>query len=137
MTVYQTQNPGGSDNGMDIETLLKYLMVNGGPDGVKALGYGAVDFTNPAEIDAAVAVVGSVNFGCNVQQAQETQFGNGQPWDYVAGSPVAGGHCVLAGGYGAAVPGCSAGMGRGALPGRRRPVSLMRAGPIRWMSAGR
>lgn len=109
MAVYQTQNPGGSDQGMDIETLLKYLMVNGGPDGVKLLGYGAVDYTNPAEIDAAVAIVGSVNFGCNVQQVNETEFGNGQPWDHQAGSPILGGHCMIAGGYGAGGTGQLAG----------------------------
>ena len=34
--VYATQNPHGSDNGMDIQTLLSYLVKTGGPDGVKA-----------------------------------------------------------------------------------------------------
>ena len=58
--VYATQNPHGSDNGMDIQTLLAYLVKTGGPDGVKALGFAAVDYTNPAEVKAAIAIFGAV-----------------------------------------------------------------------------
>lgn len=99
-TVYDTQNPGGSDNGMDIQTLLGYLVATGGPDGVKALGFAAVDWTNPAEVKAAIAIFGAVWFGFDVTQANEDQFSAGQPWDYVSGSPDVGGHSVLVGGYG-------------------------------------
>lgn len=100
-TVYATQNPGGSDNGMDIQTLLEYLVKTGGPDGVKALGFAAVDYTNPEEVKAAIAIGGAVWAGFTVQEANMTQFGNREPFDYVSGSPDAGGHSVLVGGYGA------------------------------------
>ena len=40
-----------------------------------------------------------------MQAAQQTQFGNDQPWNYVAGSPVEGGHAVPTGGYGASPAG--------------------------------
>ena len=100
--VYETQNPGfpSQDQGMDIQTLLEYLVVDGGPDGVKALGFAAVDYTNPAEVQAAIAIFGCLWAGFNVLQVNEQEFAAGQPWDYVAGSPVAGGHSVLVGGYG-------------------------------------
>lgn len=101
LTVYATQNPGGQDNGMDIQTLLEYLVSTGGADGVKAVGFAAVDYTNPAEVKAAIALFGAVWVGLDVLEANETQFDVGQAWDYVSGSPDVGGHSVLVGGYGA------------------------------------
>lgn len=98
--VYATQNPGGSDNGMDIQTLLSYLVNTGGPDGVKAVGFAAVDWTNPAEVKAAIDIFGAVWAGFDVTQANEQQFAAGESWDYVSGSPDVGGHSVLTGGYG-------------------------------------
>lgn len=100
LKVYATQNPGGSDNGMDIQTLLEYLVSNGGADGVKALGFAAVDYTNPDEVKAAIAIFGGVWVGFDVLAANETEFDDGQPWDYVPGSSDVGGHSVLVGGYG-------------------------------------
>jgi hypothetical protein len=100
MSVYATQNPNGEDNGMDIQTLLEYLADSGGPDGVRALGFAAVDYTNPAEVKAAIALFGAVWIGFDVLEANETQFDNGEVWDYVSGSPDVGGHSVLTGGYG-------------------------------------
>jgi hypothetical protein len=113
---YETQNPGfnpsgsantdgpGSqdDGGMDIQTGLEDLVDEGGPDGVKALGFASVDYTNPAEVKAAIAIFGSVWTGLNVLDANMTEFDDSEPWDYVKGSPVDGGHSVLAGGYGPA-----------------------------------
>ena len=100
--VYKTQNPGfpRQDNGMDIQTLLEYLVATGGPDGVKAVGFASVDYTNEAQVQAAIAVFGCVWAGFNVQAVNETQFSNGQPWNYVPGSQIVGGHSVLVGGYG-------------------------------------
>jgi hypothetical protein len=111
--VYKTQNPSfdpngtadtngpGSqaDQGMDIQTLLEYLTKNGGPDGVKPLAFAKVDYTNQQELEAALAIFGGVWTGVNVLQANMDEFNQGQPWDYVEGSPLDGGHSVLAGGY--------------------------------------
>ena len=115
MAFYDTQNPGGSDNGMDIQTALEDLVSVGGPDGVKALGFAAVDFTNEAEVQAAIAIFGSVWIGFNVQQANEQQFSAGLPFDYVPGSRIVGGHSVLVGGYGTP--------GAGALGGDERFIT--------------
>lgn len=113
--VYRTQNPGfdpngtadtngpGSehDQGMDIQTLLEYLVKHGGPDGAKALGFAKVDPTNTEEVKAAIAIFGAVWTGIVVQEANQEDFANGKPWDYHRSSPDEGGHSVLTGGYGA------------------------------------
>lgn len=111
--VYRTQNPdfdpsgsasgngpgSASDQGMDIQTVLEYLVKQGGPDGVKAVAFAKVDFTNRDELEAALAIFGGLWVGIDVIQANMTEFDHGKPWDYVAGSPEDGGHSVLAGGY--------------------------------------
>jgi hypothetical protein len=86
---------------MDIQTAIEDLIENGGPDGVKAVGYAAVDYTNPAEVKAAVALFGYVWTGINVLDVNTTEFADGQPWNYDASSPVDGGHSIVTGGYGA------------------------------------
>ena len=114
LAVYKTQNPdfdptGGSstgpsspaDGGMDIQTLLEWLVANPGPDGSKLIGFAAVDYTSAAEVSAAIAAGGVLCVGINVLDINQTEFGNDQPWDYVASSPVDGGHCTMVGGYGA------------------------------------
>lgn len=101
-TVYKTQNPGfpDEDNGMDIQTLLEWLVSHGGPDGVKAAGFAAVDHTNPAEVKAAIALFGYVWTGINVLEQNMNEFNDSQPWDYSPNSPLDGGHSVVTGGYG-------------------------------------
>lgn len=112
--VYRTQNPsfdpnGGSstgpgsshDQGMDIQTLLEYLVTSGGPDKVKAAAFAQVDHTNPAEVKAAIALFGYVWTGINVLDSNMTDFNDGRPWDYNAASGLDGGHSVITGGYGA------------------------------------
>jgi hypothetical protein len=115
LKIYQTQNPdfdptgdpdttgpgSPADGGMDIQTFLEFLVANPGfGDGGVLVGFAAVDYTNTAEVDAAIAAGGVLSLGINVQEAQQTQFSDDQPWNYVAGSPVEGGHCVVCGGYG-------------------------------------
>jgi hypothetical protein len=112
--IYKTQNPGfdpngtetngpGSrhDGGMDIQTLCEYLVKHGGPDGVKALGFAQVNAHNTEEVKAAIAIFGGVWVGITVQEINQQQFADGQPWDYSRTSPDEGGHSVLGGGYGA------------------------------------
>lgn len=113
--VYKTQNPGfdpngtaetngpGSDydQGMDIQTLLEFLVKHGGPDGVKALAFAKVDPSSPDEVKAAISIFGFVWTGIVVQDANMADFDNGKPWDYHRSSPDDGGHSVITGGYGA------------------------------------
>jgi hypothetical protein len=104
LTFYATQNPNGSDNGMDIQTALEDLVSAGGPDGVKALGFAAVDYTNPEEVKAAINIFGSVWTGVNVTATNQSEFGASEPWDYDPTSPVEGGHSIITGGYGTFKP---------------------------------
>jgi hypothetical protein len=99
--VYRTQNPNfpGDDNGMDIQTLLEYLLKNGGPDGVKPIAFAKVDVTQLDEVKAALAIFGGMILGTDVQQEDINDFNAGLPFDYHPGAPVAGGHAILAGGY--------------------------------------
>ncbi|MFI1165661.1 hypothetical protein ACH4UM_19100 [Streptomyces sp. NPDC020801] len=117
--IYKTQNPGfdpngdpsvngpGSpaDGGMDIQTLLEYLVKVGGPDGTKALAFAKVDPTQPDQVKAAIAVFGGLWTGIVVQKANQQDFTDGKPWDYHRSSPDEGAHSVLTSGYGAPGPG--------------------------------
>src|ERR1017187_299678 len=81
--VYRTQNPGfdpagtaetngpGSpdDGGMDVQTLLTWLTAHPGPDGARAVGFAAVNAADPAEVQAAIDVLGSLWTGINVTKA--------------------------------------------------------------------
>lgn len=99
---YKTQNPNFpyEDNGMDIQAAIEDLVQNGGPDGVKAIGYAKVDYTNAEEVKAAIAIFGAVWTGINVQVHNQQEFNASQPWTWAANDQVEGGHSVLTGGYG-------------------------------------
>lgn len=121
--LYRTQNPGfdpagtadtdgpgsSADGGMVVQTVLEHLVKTGGPDGVRAVAFAAVDHRNPDEVKAALAIFGYLWTGLNVQQANLAQFDAGQPWDWDPASQVAGGHSVISGGYGPPGPGALGG----------------------------
>jgi hypothetical protein len=115
LAFYATQNPGGSDNGMDIQTALETLVADGGPDGVKALGFAAVDYGNPNEVKAAIDIFGSVWTGISVLDVNQVQFAMNLPFDYDPDGQVVGGHSIITGGYGAP--------GAGALGGDERFIT--------------
>jgi hypothetical protein len=102
IAIYRTQNPGfpSQDDGMDIQTLLEYLVKTGGPDSIKAVAFAKVDHTKPDEVAAAIAIFGSVWTGLTVLDSNMDDFDAGRPWDYNASSAVDGGHSVIVGGYG-------------------------------------
>jgi hypothetical protein len=99
--IYKTQNPGfpKEDNGMDIQTLLEYLVKNPGKWGIEVLGFAQVDLSNQAEVDAAIGIFGFIWTGVYVQNVNMTQFSAGKPWDYSPLSQVTGGHSVITAGY--------------------------------------
>lgn len=117
IALYKTQNPGfpAEDNGMDVQTVLELLASQGGPDGVKAVAFAKVDYSNPDEVKAAIAVFGYVWTGVVVSEANQQEFAAGQPWDWDPSSPVDGGHSIITGGYGAP--------GYGALGGDERFIT--------------
>lgn len=98
---YETQNPGfpQQDDGMEIQTALEALVKSGGPDGVKAVAFAKVDYTNLEELQAAHAVFGQVWYGINVYDQNQTQFSDGQEWTYSSSDTLDGGHSVTGVGY--------------------------------------
>ena len=105
---YQTQNPGADpahpgvhDNGMDIPKFLSWLRGRVLPDGSKLIGFVEVDPSNTAEVDAAIAIFGVVWTGCTITAANRAEWDALQPFDYVPGSRVQGGHSIVMVGQGA------------------------------------
>ena len=84
-----TNGPGSSaDRGMEVQTFLEYLV-----NQKYILGFASIDWTNEAELKAAIYLGLSVITGVQLQDAQIGQFGTGV-WDFVPGSKIDGGHCV-------------------------------------------
>jgi hypothetical protein len=95
---FDPADPGGpGDGGVDMQTMCEALAA-GGIGGTKPLGFAKVDHTNLDELRAAVAIVGSLLLGVDLQAAQQAQTDVGL-WDYRPSAPW-GGHAVLAGRYG-------------------------------------
>lgn len=82
------------DNGVDMQTMLE-AVVAGGIGGTKAIAFASVDPKNLDQIDAAIAIFGSVLFGVALDTAQQSQP---QLWQYQP-SGTWGGHAVLSGLY--------------------------------------
>jgi len=108
LALYRTQNPGfdpnsrshgpGSDDdaGMDIQTLLEYLVKHGGPDGVKALAFAKVNHADEDEVKAALAIFKTLWLGVTVTGDDEDEFPS-QPWTRTG--QVLGGHSITGTGY--------------------------------------
>lgn len=94
-----TNGPGSpADGGMSSDLALDDLHKNGGPDGVKVVAYGTIDPQNVQAVERAIGAFGGVWVDILVQDGNEVEFGNGQPWTNT-GEDTNAGHAVLAGGY--------------------------------------
>lgn len=112
--VYRTQNPdfdpsgdpdvngpgSPADGGMDVQELLEFLTKTGGPDGVKAVAFAAVNPKDTNEVKAAIAIFGFVWTGVTVAANNQQEFSDSQPWNFDPSSPQEGGHSIVTGGYG-------------------------------------
>jgi hypothetical protein len=87
---------GANDFGCNMQTVLEYMRTTGLPDVKghvhKIVGYALLRNNSQELLAQALDLGGTVYLGGSIQQAQEDQFSQGLPWDYVAGSPVVGGH---------------------------------------------
>ena len=83
------QLTGGSDNGLALETVLKFFQ-NTGWNGYKIGPYLAIDPSDQETIQAAISVFGPLYIGINLPSGWES---NTKTWDANAGYSV-GGHCV-------------------------------------------
>jgi hypothetical protein len=82
-----------NDNGADELTLEQYLE-NTGWMGNKLTGFANLDVTQLDELKWANIIFGATRLGVNLPTTAMDQFNAGQPWDYVPGAQLDGGHDV-------------------------------------------
>jgi len=89
---------GGEDTGCSEADVLKRWYTEG-LFGEKIAGYAPVNPKDLLQLHQAVAFYGGCYLGIECPASAQEQFARGEPWTY-EGAPVAGGHCVVALGYG-------------------------------------
>jgi hypothetical protein len=92
VTGFDPNNPY-SDQGADEQTVVLYLTATGWL-GRKLYAHASLDPTQFDQIKWVVCLFGASRLGINLPASAINQFNAGQPWDYVAGSPLDGGHDV-------------------------------------------
>lgn len=90
---------GGEDTGCVEADVLKRWHTEG-LFGEKIAGYAPVNPRDLLQLHQAVAFYGGCYLGIECPESAQEQFGAGEPWTYIEDSPVEGGHCVVALGYG-------------------------------------
>jgi hypothetical protein len=90
-------NVDSTDKGTDMREAMKYWRADGIRDTAgkrhRIAAYVSINAQDVNELWAACWLFGAVAIGFSFQEAQRGQFDAGT-WDYVAGSPNEGGHCV-------------------------------------------
>jgi hypothetical protein len=89
---------GGQDTGLDEHTVLQTWHTQG-LFRRKIAGYAPVEPTDLIGLHQAIAFYGGAMLGIQCPASAQEQFQAGEPWTYVPGSPVEGGHCIVALGY--------------------------------------
>jgi len=89
---------GGQDTGLNEAEVLKTWQTEG-LFGEKITGYAPVNPRDLLQLHQAVAFYGGCYLGIECPESAQEQFSAGEPWTY-EDSPVEGGHCVVALGYG-------------------------------------
>ena len=89
---------GGQDTGCVEADVLK-LWQTKGLFGNKIAAYAPVHPQNIIELHQAIAFYGGAYLGIACPASAQEQFQAGQPWTYVPGSPIEGGHCIDAVGF--------------------------------------
>jgi hypothetical protein len=92
-------NDPATDQGAAVQAALNYWRTTG-IGGHKIVAFAQVDHHNPAEVQAALNVFGTLLVGINFPASAMTQFNNGLPWDAVPNDGgIEGGHAIHVGGY--------------------------------------
>jgi hypothetical protein len=89
---------GGADSGCVEANVLK-TWHNDGLFGHKIAGYAPVNVHDLTGFHQAVAFYGGAYLGVALPASAQEQFANGEEWVVVPGSPIEGGHCILAVAY--------------------------------------
>lgn len=91
-------NDPNTDRGGDLVTTATYMqktgMLIGGVRHTED-GNGVVDPANVDHIKWAICLFGCTPIAIDCPKSAQDQFQAGEPWDYVPGSPIEGGHDVL------------------------------------------
>ena len=91
-------NDPSTDNGTDVHDALSYRRKTGIADtgGTRHLigAYVSLDPKNWEHLGQATYIFGAVGIGFDFPASAMDQFNAGEPWDYVAGSKIEGGHYV-------------------------------------------
>ena len=89
---------GGQDTGLNEQQVLETWRTKGLFKS-KIAAYAPVNHQNIVELHQTVAYFGGAYLGIQVPESAQEQFQAGRPWTYVPGSPIEGGHCIVALGY--------------------------------------
>lgn len=88
----------GQDSGLVEHTVLA-TWHRRGLWGNRIAGYAPVDPGDLTALHQAIAFYGGAYLGVQLPDSAQQQFAAGEPWTVVPGSPVEGGHCIVAAGY--------------------------------------
>lgn len=89
---------GGVDSGC-VEADVLRTWYQDGLFGHKIAGYAPVNPRDVVGLHQAIAFYGGAYLGVALPQSAQEQFAHGYEWNVVPGSPIDGGHCILAVGY--------------------------------------
>jgi hypothetical protein len=89
---------GGQDSGC-VEADVLQTWHRKGLFGATIAGYAPVPTSNVEGFQQAVAYYGGAYLGVALPESAQEQFAAGEHWTVVPGSPIEGGHCILAVGY--------------------------------------
>jgi hypothetical protein len=92
------QLTGGGDTGLNEQFVLQTWQSTG-LFGNKIAAFAPFNGQKITEMHQAIAFYRGAYLGIQCPQSCQQQFANGEPWTYVAGSPILGGHCICAVGY--------------------------------------
>lgn len=93
------QLTGGVDTGLVEADVLREWQRYGLFGGNKLAGYAPIPPKNFVDLQTAIAYFGGAYIGVQLPASAQLQFGANEPWTYVPGSPIEGGHCVYLCGY--------------------------------------
>jgi hypothetical protein len=89
---------GGQDTGLNEQSVLQTWHTQG-LFRRKIAGYAPVEPTDTLSLHRAIEFYGGAMLGIQCPASAQQQFAAGEPWTYVPGSPIEGGHCIVALGY--------------------------------------
>lgn len=101
ITGYNPADPN-TDQGAEMQAVREYWQKTGfklGGAVHKIALFADIDITNMTLVKWALEQFGAIGLGVNLPDSAQDQFGAGEPWIVVKGSPIDGGHAIALLGY--------------------------------------